>query len=159
MRDDLILGLGAMMNLAEFSDSARLSIVQGDNGLIDELVKIFLEGSERAEQVRRFPSPTTNYKSNVQQADSMEESQYLVPIGYLTMLLGNLCLNERVRRSVSCLLPGNDINLLVQKVKEFVQYNQRLDQAEFEGAEGQQTLQNFTLRLMLVVERLEKAVQ
>ena len=147
------------MNLAEFSDSARLSIVQGDNGLIDELVKIFLEGSERAEQVRRFPSPTTNHKSNVQQADSMEESQYLVPIGYLTMLLGNLCLNERVRRSVSCLLPGNDINLLVQKVKEFVQYNQRLDQAEFEGAEGQQTLQNFTLRLMLVVERLEKAVQ
>lgn len=159
MRDDLILGLGAMMNLAEFSDSARLSIVQGDNGLIDELVKIFLEGSERAEQVCRFPSPTTNHKSNVQQADSMEESQYLVPIGYLTMLLGNLCLNERVRRSVACLLPGNDINLLVQKVKEFVQYNQRLDQAEFEGAEGQQTLQNFTLRLMLVVERLERAVQ
>lgn len=157
MRDDLILGLGAMMNLAEFSDSARLSIIQGENGLIDELVKIFLEGSKRAEQASHFPS-LINHGSNVQQVDSMEESQYLVPVGYLTMLLGNLCLNERVRRSVSRLLPGNNINLLVQKVKEFVQYNQRLDQAEFEGAEGQQTLQNFTLRLMLVVERLEKAV-
>lgn len=88
----------------------------------------------------------------------MEESQYLVPVGYLTMMLGNLCLNDRVRRKVTELLPGNEINLLVHKVKEFVQYNQQLDQAEFEGAEGQQMLQNFTLRLMLVVERLEKAV-
>jgi len=72
-------------------------------------------------------------------------------------MLGNLCLDDRVRRKVTSLLPSKDFNLLVQKVKEFVQYNQRLDQAEFEGAEGQQTLQNFTLRLMLVVERLEKA--
>lgn len=94
----------------------------------------------------------------MQQADSVEESEHLVPVGYLTILLGNLCLNERVRRSVARLLPGNNINLLVQKVKEFVQYNQRVDQAEFEGAEGQQTLQNFTLRLMLVVERLEKVM-
>ena len=45
------------------------------------------------------------------------------------------------------------------KVKEFVHYNQKLDQYtnEFEGAEGEETLKNFTLRLMLVVERLEKA--
>lgn len=54
MRDDLILGLGAMMNLAEFSDQARLSMVEGQSGLIDELVKIFLDGSERADQVRHL---------------------------------------------------------------------------------------------------------
>ncbi|KAF1971749.1 hypothetical protein BU23DRAFT_535818 [Bimuria novae-zelandiae CBS 107.79] len=141
VREDLILGLGAMMNLAEFSDQARMSVIQGEDDLIGELVKIFLEGSERAER-----------------ADSMEESESLVPVGYLTIMLGNLCLNSRVRRRVTSLLPEKQFALLVQKVKEFVQYNQRVDQAEFEGAEGQQTLQNFTLRLMLVVERLEKAV-
>lgn len=88
----------------------------------------------------------------------MEESQSLVPVGYLTILLGNLCLNDEVRRRVAALLPERGIALLVQKVKEFVRYNQQVDQAGFEGAEGEQTLQNFTLRLMLVVERLEKAV-
>lgn len=51
MRDDLILGLGAMMNLAEFSDKARLSVIQEADDLIKDLVSIFLEGSERAEQV------------------------------------------------------------------------------------------------------------
>lgn len=51
VRDDLILGLGAMMNLAEFSDEARLSVMRGEDDLIGELVKIFLEGSERADRV------------------------------------------------------------------------------------------------------------
>ena len=71
-------------------------------------------------------------------------------------MLGNLCLNTRVRRKVTSLLPGKRIEVLVQKVKEFVQYNARVDQVEFEGQEGERTLQNFTLRLMRVVERLEK---
>ncbi|KAL1608202.1 hypothetical protein SLS60_003141 [Paraconiothyrium brasiliense] len=140
VRDDLILGLGAMMNLAEFSDAARLNVAQGGDELIGDLVNIFLEGSERAER-----------------ADSVKDVHALVPTGYLTIMLGNLCLNDQVRRKVMSLLPGKKMTLLVQKVREFVQYNQRLDQVEFEGAEGQQTLQNFTLRLMLVVERLEKA--
>ncbi|KAJ4353797.1 uncharacterized protein N0V89_005527 [Didymosphaeria variabile] len=140
VRDDLILALGAMMNLAEFSDQARLNVTQGGDELLGDLVNIFLEGSERAER-----------------ADSVKNAHFLVPTGYLTIMLGNLCLNDRVRRKVISLLPGENMTLLVQKVREFVQYNQRLDQAEFEGAEGQQTLQNFTLRLMLVVERLEKA--
>ena len=48
--DSLILSLGAMINLAEFSDSARLNV--NKEQVIDTLVKIFLEGSERASQVR-----------------------------------------------------------------------------------------------------------
>jgi hypothetical protein len=52
VRDDLVLALGAMMNLAEFSDQARLNVVSGGEELIGGLVRIFLEGSERAERVR-----------------------------------------------------------------------------------------------------------
>jgi len=51
VREDLILSLGAMINLAEFSEQARLNVTQEGDGLIDELVKIFLEGSERADRV------------------------------------------------------------------------------------------------------------
>ncbi|KAF2446218.1 hypothetical protein P171DRAFT_519785 [Karstenula rhodostoma CBS 690.94] len=138
VRDDLILALGAMMNLAEFSDHARLNVMHDGEELIGDLVGIFLEGSERADR-----------------ADNVEENHTLVPVGYLTILLGNLCLNARVRRRVMARLPGQRMDLLVQKGREFVEYNQRLDQVEFEGAQGQRTLQNFTLRLMRVVERLE----
>jgi hypothetical protein len=53
--EGLILSLGAMINLAEFSDQARASVVVGDDGLVDALVSIFLEGSERAAQVRFLP--------------------------------------------------------------------------------------------------------
>ncbi|OAG05766.1 uncharacterized protein CC84DRAFT_1186915 [Paraphaeosphaeria sporulosa] len=140
VRDDLILALGAMMNLAEFSDEARVNVVHDGDELMGELVRIFLEGSERADR-----------------AESEEESHTLVPVGYLTIMLGNLCLNTRVRRKVTALLPGNNIDLLVRRVREFVAHNQRLDQVsgEFEGAQGARTLKNFTLRLMRVVERLE----
>jgi len=50
--EGLILSLGAMINLAEFSDQSRASVVDGDDELVDALSNIFLEGSERAAQVR-----------------------------------------------------------------------------------------------------------
>ncbi|KAF2868391.1 wings apart-like protein regulation of heterochromatin-domain-containing protein [Massariosphaeria phaeospora] len=138
----LILSLGAMINLAEFSDQARASVVANGDALVDALVHIFLEGSERAAQ-----------------ADSMHASQSSVTVGYLTVLLGNLCLNAAVRRKVRARLPGNGIALLVDKVREFVRYNERVDREsnQFEGEEGRETWRNFTVRLMLVVEKLEKA--
>jgi len=87
----------------------------------------------------------------------MEESQSSVTIGYLTVLLGNLCLNTAVRATVQPRLPGRKLDMLVQKVKEFVLYNQRVDRltGQFEGEEGEETLRNFTARLMRVVEGLE----
>ena len=48
--DSLILSLGAMINLAELSDAARLNVDDGEEA-IDTLVQIFLVGSERASQV------------------------------------------------------------------------------------------------------------
>jgi hypothetical protein len=57
--EGLILSLGAMINLAEFSDQARASVVVGDDGLVDALVRIFREGSERAAQVRSFSPSLT----------------------------------------------------------------------------------------------------
>ncbi|KAF1998863.1 hypothetical protein P154DRAFT_602401 [Amniculicola lignicola CBS 123094] len=139
--DTLILSLGTMINLAEFSDQARASVVEGGDELVDALAGIFLEGSERAAR-----------------ADSMEESQSSVTIGYLTVLLGNLCLNDIVREKIKARLPGQKIDVLVEQVKEFVRYHERVDRMtdQFEGAEGRETWHTFTMRLMLVVERLEK---
>ncbi|KAF1947101.1 hypothetical protein EJ02DRAFT_392951 [Clathrospora elynae] len=139
--ESLILSLGAMINLAEFSDKTRLN-VDDDEQMVATLVKIFLERSERASQ-----------------ADSMEESHSGVAVGYLTVLLGNLCLNASVRSKIRALLPKKRLDLLINKIKEFVRVHEHVDSTtdQFEGAEGQETYQNYTARLLLVVEKLEKA--
>ncbi|KAF2184683.1 hypothetical protein K469DRAFT_633400 [Zopfia rhizophila CBS 207.26] len=141
--EGLILSLGAMINLAEFSDTARTSVVMGGDELVDALAKTFLEGFERAAQ-----------------ADSMEESQFSVATGYLTVLLGNLCLNDHVRYKIRSRLPGKKLDVLVAAIKEFIHYNEKVDRdtkGQFDGDEGKETWRNFTMRLMAVVERLEKA--
>lgn len=89
----------------------------------------------------------------------MEESHFIVRIGYLTVLLGNLCLDGSVRQRVCELLPGKKIDMLIHKTREFVLYNKKVDRlAGNAGAgEGDETYRNFTARLMQVVERLEAA--
>lgn len=49
--ESLILSLGATINLAEFSDQMRANVDDGEQ-MVATLVGIFLEGSERASQVR-----------------------------------------------------------------------------------------------------------
>lgn len=51
LRESLILSLGAMINIAEFSDDARANVASNGDELVDALAKTFLEGSERAAQV------------------------------------------------------------------------------------------------------------
>lgn len=140
--ESLILGLGALINLAEFSDQARLNMDAEGEHVLGTLVKIFLEGSERAAQ-----------------AQSMEESRSNVPVGYLTVLLGNLCLNRSIRAKVRAELPDQRLDMLIDKIKEFVQYHEHVDSKtkEYQGTQGRETWQNYTARLLLVVEKLERS--
>lgn len=89
----------------------------------------------------------------------MEQSQANIPIGYLTVLLGSLCLNDSVRYKISSRLPGQKIDFLVHKVREFVRLHQRVDRESHQlaGEEGREMWQNYTMRLMHVAEKLEKA--
>ncbi|KAG9387785.1 WAPL multi-domain protein [Pyrenophora tritici-repentis] len=139
--ESLILSLGATINLAEFSDEMRANVGDSEQ-TIATLVAIFLEGSERASQ-----------------ANSLEDSHSGVTIGYLAVLLGNLCLDERIRDRVRALLPNKRLDTLVDSIKEFVRVHEHVDRKveDFEGAEGQEALQTYTARLMHVVERLQSA--
>ena len=90
----------------------------------------------------------------------MEASQSNVATGYLTVLLGNLCLNDAVRRSVRKRLPGEKMDTLVDAVVEFIHYNEKVDREtrdQFDGDEGRETYANFTRRLWIVVERVRGA--
>jgi hypothetical protein len=154
--DTLILSLGAMINLTEHSDQARLNTDNGQN-LLETLVKTFVEGSAKTKQVsfdcRAFQKSSTDSL----QAVSMEESQSSVAIGYLSVLLGNLCLNESIRTKVCEQLPDRRLTMLVDKIKEFVRVHEHANRKakQYEGEEGQETWQNYTARIMLVVKQLE----
>lgn len=89
----------------------------------------------------------------------MEDSQSSVAVGYLAVLLGNLCLNSAVRLKVRAQLPGEHLDTLVEKIKEFIQFHEHVDSRSkhFEGEEGQAVWQSYTTRLMLVTKKLEKA--
>lgn len=89
----------------------------------------------------------------------MEESLSGVAIGYLSVLLGNICLNESMRRKIRAQLPGQNLTPLIDKVKEFVRVHEHVNRKakQYEGEEGQQTWQEYTKRLMLVAKKLEQA--
>jgi hypothetical protein len=156
--DTLILSLGAMINLTEHSDEARRNVDDGGD-LVESLVKIFVEGSARTTEVSIFFESFPAASIDKIQAASMEETQANVPIGYLSVLLGNICLNETTRTKVRAHLPGGHLHTLTDKIKEFVHVHEDANRTakEYEGEEGQETWQNYTARIMLVAQELEKA--
>lgn len=136
--DRLILSLGAMINLAEFSNDARVASMKDGDGLLNSLVRSFLEGMERAAQ-----------------ADSMEESQSSVAYGYLAVLLGNLCQTWAVREKVRAKLPQQRLDVLIHAVEEFIFVHQKVDKEAFDGEEGREVWANYTARLQGVIDRLQ----
>lgn len=90
----------------------------------------------------------------------MEESEFSVQIGFLTVLLGNLCLNSVVRSKVQASLPGQQLQPLLDNMKEFARIHEHVDKrtaSHFEGSEGQEALNNYYIRIMHVVRKLEGA--
>ncbi|KAF3053307.1 hypothetical protein E8E11_010314 [Didymella keratinophila] len=141
-QDALTLNMGAMINLAELNDQARLNAV-GDTNLVEELVKTYVVGSERAAQ-----------------ATSFEESEVGIKINFLGVLLGMLCLNTTVRSKIRALLPGQQLHLLLDNMRVFARIHETVDEKtakRFEGSEGQEALNNYYVRIMHVVKKLESA--
>lgn len=156
--DTLILSLGAMINLTEHSDQARKNVDDGDR-LIQTLAETFVEGTVRTALVSSMHNSHPKSSTYNTQAVSMEESQSSVAIGYLSVMLGNMCLNTSIKYKIQAHLPNQRLTTLTDKIKEFVQVHEHANRKakQYEGDEGQETWQNYTTRIMHVVERLELA--
>ena len=140
--DELTLALGAMINLAELSDQARLHAVN-DADAIKTLVKTFQAGAERTAE-----------------ATSVEESSVSVVIGFLAVLLGMLCLNSTARSQIQSLFPNARLDSLFDIMKQMARLNEHVDKKtakRFDGSEGRSTLNNYYTRIMHVVTNLESA--
>ncbi|KAI9772954.1 MAG: hypothetical protein M1840_008836 [Geoglossum simile] len=138
--DVLVLGLGLLINFAELSDIARLSVLSSDGDcLLEDLLRTFLERLEKAAE-----------------ADSMEESQSNVAFGYLSVLLGSLCQNSDIRGRLRSKLPGGTLQPLAYAVDEFIQHHRKVDDL-YDGESGSDSENGFTQRLQLVVDRLRQS--
>ncbi|KAF1346748.1 hypothetical protein BDV97DRAFT_225526 [Delphinella strobiligena] len=137
--DTLILSLGLMINLAEFSDEAGEQVAGLTHNGLPSMVGMFLHGQEKIEQ-----------------AQSEEETHSNVAYGFLAVLLGNLCVNGNVREEVRDSLPGKTLRSLLAAIDEFAQHNRKVDSQTFENEEGRDVWEHFTERLMAVVKRLQE---
>lgn len=134
--DELVLGLGALFNLAEMSELARHLIPDQHPEVLAELLGVFHESRQK-----------------FQEADSMAATRANVVFGYLAVLLGNVCLDLNGRRVVQAHLPGYRLVTIIEAIEEFIQHHKAVDR------EGSNELwAGFTNRLQTVVETL-KAVE
>ncbi|KAL1302569.1 hypothetical protein AAFC00_002950 [Neodothiora populina] len=136
--NSLILSLGLMINLAEFSDEACEQVValQGSDGL-SSLVAIFLRG-----------------QAKVEEAQSEQETQSNVAYGFLAVLLGNICQNDTARNEVRAYFPDRKLQPLLLAIDEFADHNRKVDSQAQENDEGHEVWRDFTGRLMAIVSCL-----
>lgn len=134
--DRLVLGLGALINLAEWSDEVRVILLQKETPQLNDLIKTF-----------------TFSRACAEEADSLERSQINVAYGYLAILLGNLSQNKQVKDHIRNQLPGKSLMSLIAAIDEFVLHHQRTDQLGESAGDGAWAA--FTERLRAVADVLK----
>ncbi|KAI4208083.1 MAG: hypothetical protein LQ346_000247 [Caloplaca aetnensis] len=138
--DTLILALGTLINLVEWSAAVR-HIMAGQAGknecFLDTLVGLF--------------AARLNIVAEVY---SEEETSSNVAFGYLAVLLAYLSIDEEARAMVANQLSGGSVQQLVGVVEEFLQYHRQIED-ELVLKEGDVDLRtSFVGRLEKVLARL-----
>ncbi|KAK5121903.1 hypothetical protein LTR85_004475 [Meristemomyces frigidus] len=142
-RDLLVLAMGVTINLAEHSEAARQHAISATaTPTLDALLDIFQQGQKRIEE-----------------AESVEESTTNVAFGYLAVMLANICLDGNARIAIATKLPGQNLNMLIAAVGEFVMHHQKVDMISYDGEEGSEIWGAFTARLKGVLTRLKIAAE
>jgi len=134
--DRLVLGLGALINLAEWSDDVRTMLLDQEKQGLNAMIKTF-----------------TDSRASTEEADSMETSQINVAYGYLAILLGSLCQNKHAMKHIRDQLPGKTLASLIAAIDEFVLHHQKTDQLGEDVGDSAWTA--FTERLRAVADALK----
>ncbi|KAL8761839.1 MAG: hypothetical protein Q9184_002082 [Pyrenodesmia sp. 2 TL-2023] len=138
--DTLILALGTLINLVEWSAAVRYKMAsktRKDECFLDTLVELFAARLKIVAEVY-----------------SEEETSSNVAFGYLAVLLAYLSVDEEARAIVANQLKGKNLQQLVGVVEEFLQYHRQIDD-ELDVKEGEVDLKtSFVGRLEKLLARL-----
>lgn len=131
LSDDMILSLGVFVNLAETSSIVRqmvMDLLHGPQSYLHVLLELFMTKSKNAAEVRCLLALVSNILTTLFQVFSEKETNLNVAVGYLSVLLGFLCLNKYVKAWVSAQLHGGTLKHLVDALEEFLQYYRQVGQ-------------------------------
>lgn len=155
MLDSIILSLACLLNLTEHSDSVRQTFanskLKGDSKrtYLSLLVDIYTETAPKLQAVR-----------------TMEQGSALVMVGYLSLLICNLCLDNELWQVVYNQLTSTggayNISDIVASAKELLIHLRTVEDADMSSGnntheKGSASLDNFTMRFgeILNAVRLE----
>ncbi|EGE04126.1 hypothetical protein TEQG_03158 [Trichophyton equinum CBS 127.97] len=142
--DTVILALGALINLTEWSSAARCVLLESrvDNTtLIDRLIPLFTNGLEA-----------------IAEADSVVQTHSNVAFGYLSVLLCTASLDDEARSYLRSTIQPRTFERLLGTVEEFLHYHRKVED-ELHDARGdaEDAMTGFTSRLQGIVDRIRNA--
>ncbi|MCJ1472852.1 hypothetical protein MMC13_001501 [Lambiella insularis] len=138
--DNLVLSLGLLINLAEWSQSTRELFLHSHEDKpppLDILSQIFEYNLERTSEVI-----------------SEQDIALNIPFGYLAVLLSFLCMSISVRQRIHSRLKGQMFRRILGAVEEFLNYHRQIVDEIHETADGVDLKANFINRVQSVVTRL-----
>ncbi|KAF9882973.1 hypothetical protein FE257_004377 [Aspergillus nanangensis] len=137
----VILSLGALINLAEKSDSSRALFLTAASESQSSFLQILLQ---------QFSTDI----DFIDQAHSVPEMRHNVALGYLAVLIVTLCLNEEAIPYVERSLNGKGLRLALSTAGEFLEYHQKVEQALHPWEARDEKGTQFTTRLKHIISQI-----
>ncbi|KAK3685999.1 wings apart-like protein regulation of heterochromatin-domain-containing protein [Podospora appendiculata] len=142
VHESLIMMLGVMINFCVYHPPASQSLEEREDVSrtpLNRLIRVFADNHAKTSD-----------------ADSMEKTQLNVALGYLSILLGYLCLNSSIRDRFLSVHPKRSLQPLLDSINEFIRFHQEVAEARA-GEEGSKQETEFAAlsRLQSLVVQLE----
>ncbi|KAK3328452.1 wings apart-like protein regulation of heterochromatin-domain-containing protein [Cercophora scortea] len=142
VHESLIMMLGVMINFCVYHPPASQSLEErGDASRtpLNRLIRVFADNHAKTSD-----------------ADSMEKTQLNVALGYLSILLGYLCLNSSIRDRFVSVHPKRSLQPLLDSINEFIRFHQEVAEARASDEGSKQETEFAALtRLQGLVVQLE----
>ncbi|KXX81769.1 Wings apart-like protein 1 [Madurella mycetomatis] len=138
--ESLIMMLGVMINFCVYYQPASFTLEERDDGAgspLNQLIRVFADNH-----------------SKTADADSMEETQLNVALGYLSILLGYLCLRESIRDRFVSVHPRKRIQPLLDSINEFIAFHHKVAEAQGQEGSKQDSASAALARLQSLVDQL-----
>jgi len=139
VHESLIMMLGVMINFCVYYPPASQSLEEraGVTGSpLDRLIRVFADNHAKTADVSSrllYSRFTVNNADVLLQADSIQKTQLNVALGYLSILLGYLCLSQPILERFASVHPRKSLQPLIDSINEFIDFHHKVANAQQEG--------------------------